>query len=70
VVSGEDGLTSFDRPGQIVIEISRLPIAEKERARRCARRDRQEVPSDLYREHLVDILSGREPDKALGKELF
>ena len=42
VVSGEDGLTSFDRPGQIVIEISRLPVAEKESARRCARRDRQD----------------------------
>lgn len=33
VVAGEGGLTAFDRPGQIVIEISTLPVAEKERAR-------------------------------------
>lgn len=33
VVSGEGGLSTFDRPGQIVVEISTLPVAEKERAR-------------------------------------
>jgi 3-hydroxyisobutyrate dehydrogenase-like beta-hydroxyacid dehydrogenase len=33
VISGEGGLASFERAGQIVVEISTLPIAEKERAR-------------------------------------
>jgi L-threonate 2-dehydrogenase len=33
VVSGDGGLVTFERPGQIVIEISTLPVFEKERAR-------------------------------------
>jgi 3-hydroxyisobutyrate dehydrogenase-like beta-hydroxyacid dehydrogenase len=33
VVSGAGGLATLERPGQIVVEISTLPVAEKERAR-------------------------------------
>ena len=33
VVSGDGGLATFERPSQIVVEISTLPVVEKERAR-------------------------------------